>query len=113
MPDGRIAVLPSEWFSRFGDLFRFGQSVGDSIRLASHHFRVKELAQTGSLSEVDIEDGAFSVVEIPNGLKALLRPYQLYGFRWLVNLQKNGNKNRRYPAVTYSNAYLPCSQLLG
>lgn len=88
LPDGRIAVLPSEWFARFGELFRLGKVVGNDIRLAAHHYRVKELAEKGAFSEEKPTWDEFPS-EIPAGINATLRPYQLYGFRWLTHLQKN------------------------
>ena len=88
LPDGRVAVLPVEWFARFGELFRFGKAVEDDIRLATYHFRVKELAEKGTLSDEKPETAALAT-EPPVGLNATLRPYQLYGFRWLVQLQQN------------------------
>lgn len=88
LPDGRIAVIPSEWFARYGELFRFGKTVGDTIRLERYHFRVKELAEKGSLSDDKPEIGELSA-QIPAGLNAVLRPYQLYGFRWLTRLQQD------------------------
>ncbi len=88
LPDGRIAVLPAEWFARFGELFRFGRAVGDNIRLAGYHFRVKELAEKGALPDEEPESTMLTA-EIPGGLNAVLRPYQRYGFRWLMQLQQN------------------------
>ncbi|MDO5523562.1 MAG: DEAD/DEAH box helicase [Bacteroidia bacterium] len=88
LPDGRVAVLPSKWFTRFGDMFRFGKSEGDDIRLAGHHFRVKELAENGTLSDENPESFALTT-EAPGGLNATLRPYQLYGLRWLTHLRQN------------------------
>ncbi len=88
LPDGRIAVLPSEWFSRFGELFRFGKITDNNIRLANYHFRVKELAENGVLADEKLDDLSLSM-KAPNGLNATLRPYQLYGFRWLIKLQQN------------------------
>lgn len=89
LPDGRIAVLPNEWFSRFGEMFRYGKTEGSHIRLEKHHFRIKELAEKGFLPEVQ-HDGEVSQMEIPTALNATLRPYQLYGFRWLGWLHQNG-----------------------
>lgn len=89
LPDGRIAILPREWFFRFDELFRFGKVTGDSIRLGNTHFRVKELAENGRFSEIKTGERLLSV-EPPPSLNTTLRPYQESGFRWLVYLQKNG-----------------------
>lgn len=89
LPDGRIAVLPTEWFARFTEMFRFGIASGDNIRLKKYHFRVKELAENGFLTP-NGEERTGGAVEIPKSLNAVLRPYQQSGFRWLVYLQERG-----------------------
>lgn len=89
LPDGRIAVLPSVWFTRFDEMFRFGKVSGDHLYLANIHFRVKELAVNGRFSEEKTEDRQLAV-DIPPALHATLRSYQESGFRWLTYLEKNG-----------------------
>ncbi|WP_352423141.1 DEAD/DEAH box helicase [Proteiniphilum sp.] len=89
LPDGRIAVLPSVWFSRFDEMFRFGKISGDHLHLANTHFRVKELAENGRFSEVKTGERLLSV-DIPSALNATLRPYQESGFRWLAYLEAKG-----------------------
>lgn len=89
LPDGCIAVLPSVWFSRFDELFRFGKVSDNSIRLKNTHFRVKELAENGSFSEVKSGERLLSV-DPPPALNATLRPYQESGFRWLAYLEEKG-----------------------
>ena len=93
LPDGRVAVLPSVWFSRFGDMFRYGEISRKAVRLQSYHFRVKQLAVNGSFSEKKFERDERVTHEepaIPAILNATLRPYQVDGFRWLAYLQQNG-----------------------
>jgi len=89
LPDGRIAVLPPEWFARFTEMFRYGKTSGDNIRLEKYHFRVKELAENGCFTG-NGEDRTGCAVEIPKSLNAILRPYQQAGFHWLVYLQEKG-----------------------
>lgn len=89
LPDNRIAVLPSEWFVRFGELFRLGTIVGDAVRLKKYHFRVKELAENGFVTAEKVETRAL-LLSAPKALQASLRPYQTTGFRWLAYLQRNG-----------------------
>lgn len=98
LPDGSIAVLPKEWFSRFDEMFRFGKVSADKVTLRRHHFRVKELVEVGSVTKFDSFDGsAFQdimrddeLVPVPETLNASLRPYQEKGFQWLARLRKNG-----------------------
>lgn len=93
LPDGRVAVLPLEWFSRFEEMFRYGTISGKSVRLQNYHFRLKQLAVNGSFIEETFmkrENVEYKEVEIPPMLNATLRPYQAGGFQWLVHLQQNG-----------------------
>ncbi|NLO71932.1 MAG: DEAD/DEAH box helicase [Porphyromonadaceae bacterium] len=86
LPDGSIAILPIEWFSRYTELFRFGKISQQHIQLRMFHFRILELIEKWDIeNEVKIRKSAF---EIPETLQATLRPYQKDGFRWLVQLQE-------------------------
>lgn len=88
LPDGSVAILPSEWFVRFGELFRLGKNRGDSIRLNNYHFQVKKMVEDGFLDDENIEEMQLPT-KLPAGLKATLRPYQMAGFQWLTYLRKN------------------------
>ena len=89
LPDGCIAVLPMEWFSRFGEMFRYGTVSGNILCLSNFDFKGKELAENGFFSEEKVELKHYSV-DIPAALNVTLRPYQENGFRWLAYLQQNG-----------------------
>lgn len=93
LPDGRVAVLPLEWFSRFGEMFSFGKVSGSRVRLPRYHFRLKQLAVNGAFSEQKFEQeegGQLVATPVPEALNATLRPYQFTGFQWLMNLQQRG-----------------------
>lgn len=90
LPDGRIAVLPQEWFVRFGEMCRYGVVSGDDIRLPRYYFRVKELAENGRFLDKNGGWQPQGDIEIPKTLNATLRHYQEIGFRWLVYLHENG-----------------------
>lgn len=94
LPGGEIAVLPSEWFTRFGDLCYFSKAVDNHLRLQSYHGQVVrelELALTEPLSErLNLLDPDQAMkVTIPLMLHAKLRPYQEEGLRWLRFLHEN------------------------
>ena len=38
LPDGRIIVLPEEWFARFKDLFSFARDNNNQLILEKQHF---------------------------------------------------------------------------
>jgi len=94
LPNGEIAILPHEWFSKYEELFQFGRDEGGHILLNKHHF---------GLLENNVPDKDLSIVEkyknlinqinnqqsaIPENLNAALRPYQKTGFEWMQLLQE-------------------------
>ncbi len=96
LPDGTIAVLPAEWFSRYRELFEFGKKEGEGFVIHRQHFTVIERAmQAGqaiipeALEKLN-EKATLPEVRQPAGLKAELRNYQLEGFSWLWYLHRNG-----------------------
>ena len=89
LPDGRVAILPKAWFTRYEELFRYGKTEKQRIRLQRFHYPVKELAEKGFIPVEELDAGAVSAMP-PPGLSSVLRPYQLNGFRWLVHLRRNG-----------------------
>jgi superfamily II DNA or RNA helicase len=88
LPDGSIAVLPGEWFSRYYELMFFGRENGANIRLQRHHFRLANVLGADTHKPVPdmLPDGLYPV---PEGLNATLRPYQHKGFSWLLRLSEN------------------------
>jgi SNF2 family DNA or RNA helicase len=93
LPNGQIAVIPEEWFTRYSELFSYVDNLEESdiTILKKHHLvLVQDLTDEGL---------AFSVItrklerlrnfdkigqfELPKGLKANLRPYQKAGYDWM------------------------------
>lgn len=92
LPDGSIAIIPEEWFSRFSNLFDFTDGKSDKMQIKKYHFGMLE----GLFDENEFEEEqkieAFNpedVVELPKGLKAELRPYQTIGYQWLCYMYRN------------------------
>lgn len=94
LPNGEIAILPSEWFEKYKMLFHFGKVTGDRLQFGKHFYNVLTSQLTSTLPDMlagivkSFENA--SSVEIPDGLKAELRPYQKAGFQWMFTLVKNG-----------------------
>lgn len=83
LPDGRIFLIPEEWFSRYAGIMLFGDKQKEHI--------VFKRNQSGLLKELnfDIEKEerlSASTPTPPRGLKATLRYYQQLGFEWLYAL---------------------------
>ncbi len=96
LPDGGIAVLPEEWFTKYRAIMEFGKPEGDGIWIHKQHFSMVEdsigdlhqetLSRLKKLNEVKLLPNSLQ----PSGLNADLRSYQLEGYKWLVFLQENG-----------------------
>lgn len=85
LPDGSIAVLPDEWFTKYHELMFFGKKNGNDIILQKQHFQVIDLFDTDknhSLVNLHLHD----IFPVPDGINATLRQYQQKGYSWLIHL---------------------------
>jgi superfamily II DNA or RNA helicase len=93
LPDGSIAILPEEWFSRYKDFLAFsGDNADGELRFKKYHFSMLE--ESLSLQEQELlkktpvlQPGI--VDDIPEHLQSIMRPYQVDGFRWMKFLNAN------------------------
>jgi len=97
LPNGELAILPEEWFSRYQGLIQFSSEKNEMIRLKKHHFQL-----INSFKEekgIDINLAGFKKLDgmqnlqpydPPEQLNAAMRPYQLEGYSWMYYLQKSG-----------------------
>ncbi len=96
LPDGTIAVLPKEWFSKYRDLIQLGNTGTDFLRVRKCHLHLLDETITGERLPVAdrmkewIKNLSISDIRVPKGIEAQLRPYQLTGFQWLNILQELG-----------------------
>lgn len=90
LPDGRLILLPEEWFSKYGNLLELGTQTATGIRMKPTFVGVVQSA----LEESNPKNLPFKReirnIAVPQGLKAQLRPYQQKGFSWMVQLNKQG-----------------------
>lgn len=88
LPNGEVFIIPLEWMNRYKSLFQFGKKEKDTLRLAKSQYMLlhglEELKPKLEISSKGKE--SFKVSE---HLKAELRPYQLDGVKWLVQLRNN------------------------
>ncbi len=92
LPNGEIAILPEEWFSRYKELFLFSKDKDGHLQLKQHYYPLME-SMDGIPKKLiqrfkNLEGETFQV-DIPRELKATLRSYQKTGFSWLYRLQQN------------------------
>jgi SNF2 family DNA or RNA helicase len=99
LPDGKVVLLPEEWFTRFADLFEFGEFDDQLLRIHKQHHGLLDghplLTMDKGLSLKNNEKQAYlgfseHLIPAPQGLNANLREYQLKGFQWLSALSSNG-----------------------
>ena len=99
LPDGRVVVLPDEWFVRYRDVFASGSIIrtDNLIRLYNYQYNaLMSLPLEGSLQEriTDMEKHLADIGRLPNtqpvNVEATLRPYQVTGFNWLKMMRDYG-----------------------
>ncbi|MDX2189521.1 MAG: SNF2-related protein, partial [Bacteroidota bacterium] len=93
LPNGEIAVIPEEWFTKYSELFAFmlkGEK-DDEHQLQKHHVALIQELSEDSLAKVVITRKLqklkdFSDIEekvLPKDFKGTLRPYQYAGYNWM------------------------------
>lgn len=95
LPDGRIAVLPDEWFARFKELFAFAKDNSDQLVLEKQHFPLLresieglDGSYAGRLRKW-LDPGNWQEIDVPEDITAELRDYQKKGFGWMWKLYLN------------------------
>ncbi|MBN2728613.1 MAG: DEAD/DEAH box helicase [Bacteroidales bacterium] len=93
LPNGNIAILPAEWFSKFRDLALISDSDGEEIRVKKSQFNyIKPFLTENSRIDNFIENstkGHIPLQEKPLSFIKTLRPYQLRGMSWFMYLHEN------------------------
>lgn len=97
LPGDVYFIIKEEWLSRFDFLIKFGKKEGEGMRLSKNHYEVLQLLELDIDAAVEnINDGKkhdeTADFELPETLKATLRPYQKAGVNWLLShfVKKNG-----------------------
>ena len=88
LPNGRYFLIPLEWMNRYKSLMQFARADGEQLKLSKSQFTLLE--ELGISDETDVtEDLSEVAFTVPQGLQAELRPYQIEGVKWLVQLYRN------------------------
>lgn len=96
LPDGRMVLLPPEWFSKYKELMLFGRGCDQTIRLKKYH-----ASWVLDQGEYNIEKtlkffreltglNTLEKPAVPVSLKTSLREYQKEGFYWMDLLRRGG-----------------------
>jgi len=86
LPDGKIVILPIEWFVNYRELLLFGQEVKNKIRIKKP-LKAKLIVteqKPGTYSGISFDN--LEILEPPDLLKAELRNYQKIGYSWMQSL---------------------------
>lgn len=89
LPDGRLLLLPEEWFNKYGNLLEMGVSTEKGIQLKHTYIgAIQSALNDTELRKLTSTKNQIEEIAVPRGLKAQLRPYQQKGFLWMVHLNK-------------------------
>jgi SNF2 family DNA or RNA helicase len=93
LPNGEVAVIPQEWFTKYSELFAFidGEKDSDEHKIKKHHLSLVHELKEDSLAIVTMNRKLenlrnFDQIDhfpLPQGFKGELRPYQHAGYNWL------------------------------
>ena len=86
LPDGRIIILPEEWFSKYANLLEIGTEKEKNIRIKREFIGIVHSLIKEDTGKQEQEKTIFQLLPAPTGLKAELRPYQQKGFSWMMYL---------------------------
>lgn len=94
LPDGRIAIIPEEWFTRYSGLVIFGTKSGGGIRVNRQKLVLvqeafdEKIKQNIETLELLSKKMLKMKPRLPAGLNAELRSYQAEGVQWFNFLKK-------------------------
>ena len=88
LPNGQFAIIPEEWFAEFRYVFAFAEKNGDGVILKKQYENLitEESSKFKFNSSKTSED---LLLNLPDELVSILRPYQKEGFKWLSELRAN------------------------
>lgn len=88
LPNGTFFLIPLEWMNRYKSLMQFAKSEGNQLKLSKSQFTLLE--ELGISDETEVTENLEEIdFTVPEGLQADLRPYQLEGVKWLIQLYRN------------------------
>ncbi|MCB9081674.1 MAG: ATP-dependent helicase [Lewinellaceae bacterium] len=88
LPNGTYFLIPQEWLTKYKGLAQFARKEGDHLRLNRSQFTL--LQELGFAQDTSVTDNLEEVdFQLSSRLQAQLRPYQLEGVKWLVQLYRN------------------------
>ena len=98
LPNGKIAILPESWFTKYKDLLMLASEQStETLKFKKHHFGLIDSIMDNNPTSVKavsnikeaIEKFHESEIPLPSEFDSILRPYQKDGYRWLHFLKEN------------------------
>lgn len=90
LPDGKVALLPEEWFEKYGDLFCFSSEQEGKLRVRKVYLGLVDGLRDNTAPAVSKAYVEKEEIPVPPRIRATLRPYQREGFTWMAHLAANG-----------------------
>lgn len=90
LPDGTYFMIPTEWFTKYSGIVQFGKLEGDTLRIARSQNALLNDSDILVIDNQEIKKGEFALTPVSKYIKATLRPYQLEGYRWMLQHYSNG-----------------------
>ncbi len=96
LPNGKVVILPSEWFVQFAQIVNLADVHDEAYRVRNIHVSLladldeylNEAPPTPDWTEA-LHRGTIPSAELPMGFKGELRNYQLEGYSWIKFMQQN------------------------
>ena len=96
LPNGKVVILPSEWFDQFAQIVNLADVHDESFRVRNIHVSLladlddylQEAPPTPDWTEA-LHRGTVPTAELPEGFTGELRNYQLEGYSWIQFMQQN------------------------
>lgn len=94
LPDGKVALLPREWFAKYKEVAILSQNGHNSISVSKAQIELfREISTPKSKIDVDVKQlklDQIANVKVPPSVRKTLRPYQQKGVNWFDFLDQHG-----------------------
>ena len=94
LPNNKVMILPEEWFESYSDLMNFSKNKDGHLQLKKQHFSILD-KKVGRLSDSfrdnlkQLLNKEENTLDVPEAVKAELRPYQIEGYSWMYRMYQN------------------------
>ncbi|MEA3496500.1 MAG: DEAD/DEAH box helicase [Bacteroidota bacterium] len=95
LPDGTVAVIPYEWFSKYQDVLIYARGGGTNFKIQKSHYELTQNAFPEIKEKFEKDYKKLTKIEsidsqlLPTNINVELRPYQKKGFDWMYFMGEN------------------------